>query len=33
LKPREADQIMEEVGARVAERRPQMLKTNHVFEL
>lgn len=33
LKPREADQIMEEIGARVAERRPQMLKNNHVFEL
>jgi ribonuclease BN (tRNA processing enzyme) len=33
LKPREADQIMEEIGVRVAERRPQMLKNNHVFEL
>jgi ribonuclease BN (tRNA processing enzyme) len=33
LKPREAEAIMEEVLARVAERRPQMLKNNHVFEL
>jgi ribonuclease BN (tRNA processing enzyme) len=33
LKPREADQIMEEIGRCVAERRPQMLKNNHVFEL
>ena len=33
LKPREADLIMQEIGTRVAERRPQMLKNNHVFEL
>jgi hypothetical protein len=33
LKPREADLIMEEVAKRVTERRPQMLKNNHVFEL
>jgi ribonuclease BN (tRNA processing enzyme) len=33
LKPREADLIMEEIGARVAERRPQMLKNKQVFEL
>jgi ribonuclease BN (tRNA processing enzyme) len=33
LKPREAEAIMEEVVARVAERRPQMLRNNHVFEL
>ena len=33
LKPREADLIMEEIAQRVTERRPQMLKNNHVFEL
>jgi ribonuclease BN (tRNA processing enzyme) len=33
LKPREADLIMEEIGARVAERRPQMLKNKQVFVL
>ena len=33
LKPREADLIMEEIGACVTERRPQMLKMNQVFEL
>ncbi|MDB5862822.1 MAG: beta-lactamase domain protein [Betaproteobacteria bacterium] len=33
LKPREAELIMEEVLARVAERRPQMLRNNQVFEL
>ena len=33
LKPREAELIMEEIGARVSERRPQMLKTNQIFEL
>lgn len=33
LKPREADLIMEEIARRVTERRPQMLKNNHVFEL
>lgn len=33
LKPRETDLIMEEIGARVTERRPQMLKCNQVFEL
>ena len=33
LKPREADVIMEEIFARVAERRPQMLRNNQVFEL
>ena len=33
LKPREADLIMEEIGWRVNERRPQMLKNNQVFEL
>jgi ribonuclease BN (tRNA processing enzyme) len=33
LKPREADVIMEEIGARVNERRPQMLRNNQVFEL
>ena len=33
LKPREAELIMEEISARVAERRPQMLRNNQVFEL
>jgi ribonuclease BN (tRNA processing enzyme) len=33
LKPRETDLIMEEIAARVTERRPQMLASNHVFEL
>jgi ribonuclease BN (tRNA processing enzyme) len=33
LKPREAELIMEEIGIRVTERRPQMLKNNQVFEL
>jgi ribonuclease BN (tRNA processing enzyme) len=33
LKPREADLIMEEVGQRVAERHPKMLKHKQVFEL
>ena len=33
LKPRETDLIMEEIGMRVTERQPQMLKCNHVFEL
>jgi ribonuclease BN (tRNA processing enzyme) len=33
LKPREADLIMEEVGQRVAERHPKMLKNKQVFEL
>ena len=33
LKPRESDVIMEEILARVAERRPQMLRNNQVFEL
>jgi ribonuclease BN (tRNA processing enzyme) len=33
LKPREADLIMEEIFARVAERRPRMLQNNQVFEL
>jgi ribonuclease BN (tRNA processing enzyme) len=33
LKPREAEAIMEEIFSRVAERRPQMLRNNHVFEL
>ena len=33
LKPREADLIMEEIFACVAERRPQMLRNNQVFEL
>ena len=33
LKPREAELIMEEIFTRVAERRPQMLKNNQVFEL
>ena len=33
LKPRETELIMEEIAARVTERRPQMLKSNQVFEL
>jgi ribonuclease BN (tRNA processing enzyme) len=33
LKPRETELIMEEIFARVAERRPQLLKNNQVFEL
>lgn len=33
LKPREAELIMEEIAARVPERRPQMLQVNHVFDL
>jgi ribonuclease BN (tRNA processing enzyme) len=33
LKPREAELIMEEIAARVTERRPKMLKMNQVFEL
>ena len=33
LKPREAELIMEEISRRVAERRPQMLRNNQVFEL
>jgi ribonuclease BN (tRNA processing enzyme) len=33
LKPREAELIMEEIGSKVAERRPQMLRNNQVFEL
>ena len=33
LKPREAELIMEEIGARVTERRPQMLQNNQIFEL
>jgi ribonuclease BN (tRNA processing enzyme) len=33
LKPREAEQIMEEIAVRVTGRRAQMLKNNHVFEL
>lgn len=33
LKPREAEQIMEEIAARVTERRPQMLKNNQIFDL
>jgi len=32
LKPREAELIMEEILARVKERRPQMLQNNQVFE-
>jgi len=32
LKPRESELIMQEVAARVKERRPQMLQTNQVFE-
>ena len=31
LKPREADLIMEEVGARVGERKPQMLKNKQIL--
>lgn len=33
LKPRESDVIMDEILARVAERRPKMLRNNQVFEL
>ena len=33
LKPREAELIMEEIGSKVAERRPKMLRNNQVFEL
>jgi ribonuclease BN (tRNA processing enzyme) len=33
LKPREAELIMQEIASRVAERRPQMLRNNQVFEL
>ncbi len=33
LKPRESEVIMEEIFARVAERRPQMLRNNQIFEL
>jgi ribonuclease BN (tRNA processing enzyme) len=33
LKPRESDVIMDEVLACVAERRPQMLRNNQVFDL
>jgi ribonuclease BN (tRNA processing enzyme) len=33
LKPREADLIMEEIGARVSERRARMLRNGQVFEL
>jgi ribonuclease BN (tRNA processing enzyme) len=32
LKPRESELIMQEVAARVKERRPQMLQNNQVFE-
>jgi len=32
LKPRESELIMEEIMARVKERRPQMLQNNQVFE-
>lgn len=32
LKPREAELIMDEIAARVTERRPQMLCNNQVFE-
>ena len=32
LKPRESELIMQEVAARVKERRPKMLQNNHVFE-
>jgi cAMP phosphodiesterase len=32
LKPRESELIMQEVGVRVKERRPQMLQANQVFE-
>jgi ribonuclease BN (tRNA processing enzyme) len=32
LKPREAEMIMDEVGARVPERAPSMLRTNQLFE-
>ena len=33
LKPREADLIMDEIGSRVVDRRPQMLRNNQVFRL
>jgi ribonuclease BN (tRNA processing enzyme) len=33
LKPREAELIMEEIAARVPERRPQMLQVNQLFDL
>jgi Cft2 family RNA processing exonuclease len=33
LKPREADLIMEEIASKVAERCPQMLRNNQVFDL
>jgi ribonuclease BN (tRNA processing enzyme) len=33
LKPREAELIMEEIGSRVSERKPRMLKNDQVFEL
>lgn len=33
LKPREAEFIMEEIGARVTDRRPQMLRNNQIFDL
>lgn len=33
LKPREAELIMEEIASRVTERRPQMLRHGHIFEL
>jgi ribonuclease BN (tRNA processing enzyme) len=33
LKPREAELIMEEIGAKVTERRPQMLQNNQIFDL
>lgn len=32
LKPRESELIMEEIAAKVKERRPRMLQNNHVFE-
>lgn len=33
LKPREAELIMEEISAKVTERRPQMLQNNQIFDL
>ena len=33
LKPREAELIMEEIGAKVTERRAQMLQNNQIFDL
>jgi len=33
LKPREAELIMDEIAARITERRPQMLRNNQVFEI